>query len=215
MDSALVNGIIEAGKGLTDSFANIDASLFAAVLGVLGTLLGTILGWLLNSFSQRGKLNVFVTAWNDSFQYNNNYGDIVPCHNMSQAEYYSCNLSLDVYNSSAETRIMRNLEIVFAKDKTEILACTPDDCTTQRFSAGCTRYQKVGPINIPPKCVITVDLRYGEWDKDDSCMKYWNINNIFLRYTDKKNKLKKITICRKNYANYFLNDPEEDSLEKE
>lgn len=35
----------------------------AALIGVVGTILGTILGWPLNSFSQRGKLSVYVLEW--------------------------------------------------------------------------------------------------------------------------------------------------------
>ena len=40
----------------------------AAIIGVIGTILGTILGWFLNSISNKGKLKLYITSWEDEFQ---------------------------------------------------------------------------------------------------------------------------------------------------
>ena len=84
--------------------------ILIALLGILGTLGGTILGWFLNALSQKGKLNVFVTSWKDKFEYNS-VGSMVPSFSKEQTSYYAYNLSLDLYNSSAETKIMSNIRI--------------------------------------------------------------------------------------------------------
>ena len=209
----LAQAIVNAGNSISEAINSMDGSVFTAQLGVAGTLLGTILGWLLNHFSQKGKLNVYVRLWQDSFQHNHK-GIMSTCTSAAQAAYYSCDLSLDVYNSSAETRIMRNIQIVFAKGKTEIMVRTPDDRKTERFGAGCTKCDTVGPINIPPKSIVTVDLHYGEWDENKSIENYWKVNKIFLRYTDEKNKVKKIPISSKNYADYFPKSEEVCANEK-
>lgn len=213
MCSPFVDAILETVVSISEVLSGVDCSIYTALIGVAGTLLGTILGWLLNSFSQKGKLNIFVTSWEDNFQYNN-HGSIEPCETASQAAYYSCDLSLDVYNSSAETRIMRNMQLVFAKGKNEIMVHVPDDNRTERYGAGCARYDKIGPVNIPPKSVATVRLRFGEWDENGSIKNYWEVNRISLRYTDKKNRVKQIPISSKNYADYFSNDKEASGDEK-
>ena len=50
----------------------------AAIIGVVGTILGTILGWALNSFSQRGKLSVYVLEWEQQLD-KNDMGRMVRC----------------------------------------------------------------------------------------------------------------------------------------
>lgn len=210
---ALSNTLNNIGNSIIVSLSNIDNSVITAFIGVAGTLLGTILGWLLNSFSQKGKLNIFVTSWQDDFKCRE-AGYMAKCNSASEAEYYSCKFSLDIYNSSAETRIMRNIQIVFSENKKVIMTRVPDDCATEHHGAHRISYDKIAPINIPPKSIVTVDLRFGEWNDDNLFEKYWKTNNISLLYTDKKNRVKKTLLCSKDYANYFQNTEETRNDEK-
>ena len=96
-----------------------STELQIAVLGIVGTLAGTVLGWVLNSLSQKGKLKVFVKKWEEVYQKPDKLGSFEKC-NSNEAEYYNYNLSLDIYNSSRETRIMRNIQVVFMDRKSSL-----------------------------------------------------------------------------------------------
>ena len=201
---SFINWIANIGQGICESISGMSEATETALIGVLGTLLGTLLGWWLNSLSQKGKLSFYVATWEDKFEHNE-LGEMVRSSDKAEARLYSCKMALDIYNSSADTKIMRNVQFVFAGDDREIRVCTPNDQSSERFVARTYRYDKIGPINIPPKTVINVVLSSYEWDKDNSLKDYWGINNIYLRYTDEKNKTHKIPIVQEDYNDYFLN----------
>ena len=54
--------------------------LWAAIIGVAGTLLGTALGWFLNVFSNKVKLKFYVSAWENELE-KNEMGEMVPATN--------------------------------------------------------------------------------------------------------------------------------------
>lgn len=104
-----------------------EMELKMAILGIIGTIFGTELGWVLNSFSKSGKLNIYIQKWEDTFQYNDKHGFMTPSLSIEQTEYYSYVLELDLYNSSGETKIMRNTEILFIANKEIVEISVPHD----------------------------------------------------------------------------------------
>lgn len=174
-----------------------------ALLGIVGTLGGTVLGWVLNNLSQRGKLNIYVSAWKDELEYNHN-GEMVSSSSIEQTKSYSYRLKLDLYNGSGETKIMRNIEIVFAKNK-EVLYCSmPKDEATKRISHPVAFYDNVLPINIPPKAVIHIELFDWVWNDNGSLDFIWETTSVFLRYVNEKNKNVSVMINKENYKDYFI-----------
>ena len=143
-----------------------DNEITIALIGVGATIAGTVLGWMLNNLSNRGKLNIFVFSWNDSFEHTNSIGAMVPCSKREEVQCYTYEVSFDLYNSSGNTKIMRNIQIVFTDGKDDIEKHTPKDDATKRYSHPMVFYDDVEPINIPPKAVIKLDLHNGAWDKD-------------------------------------------------
>ena len=87
--------------------------LWAAVIGVAGTLLGTALGWFLNVFANKGKLKFYVTSWENEFE-KNEMGEMVPATSTDDVECFAYKCFLDIYNSSNETKIMRDIRVVFS-----------------------------------------------------------------------------------------------------
>ena len=179
-----------------------DDGIVTALLGVLATIAGTVLGWFLNNLSNRGKLNIFVSSWEDSFTYNS-IGSMVTCTKREEVECYSYKVSFDLYNSSGIAKIMRNVQIVFTDGKNDVERHTPKDDATKRYSHPVVYYDKVEPINIPPKAVMKLDLHDGVWDKDGKLDFIWKTKKVYLVYADEKNKVRRKLIKTEDYENYF------------
>lgn len=186
-----------------------DNEIATALIGVGATIAGTVLGWILNNLSNRGKLHFFVSSWEDSFEYNS-MGSMVPCLKREEVESYTYKVSFDLYNSSGNAKIIRNIQIVFTDGKKDIEKQTPKDDATKRFSLERFIYNDVEPINIPPKAVIKLNLHEGAWNKDGKLDFIWKTKKIYLVYTNEKNKIKRILIKEEDYSNYFENLKYED-----
>lgn len=186
-----------------------NSEITIALIGVGATLAGTVLGWVLNNLSNRGKLYIFVSSWEDSFKYNN-IGVMVPCSKREEVQCYSYKVSLDLYNSSGNTKIMRNIQIIFSDGKSDIEQQTPKDDSTCRYVRPMNYYDKVEAINIPPKAVIKLNLHDGAWDKDDKLDFIWKSKKVYLVYRDEKNKVRRKLIKTEDYENYFSNHKQED-----
>lgn len=181
----------------------IPVEIQTAIIGVVATILGTVLGWILNNLSNKGKLCFYIKQWSDKFECNK-AGEMTQCDSIDDAECYSFKLNMDVYNSSAVTKIMRNIQVVFANGKNTIRAVIPKDSATRNLIARTNHYDDVEPINISPKKVFNIELCNWKWDKDKSIRDYLNTTNVYIQYTDEKNRTKKIKVINKDYGNYFI-----------
>lgn len=187
-----------------------NSEITTALISVGATIAGTVLGWVLNNLSNRGKLNIYVSSWEDKFQYNDDIGEMVSCSKSEEVQSYSYKVSFDLYNSSGNTKIMRNIQIAFSDGKSDIEKQTPKDDATKRFSSPMVFYDDVEPINIPPKAVIKLDLHNGSWDKDGELDYIWKTKKVYLLYTDEKNKMKRMLIKTEDYEKYFINHKSEE-----
>lgn len=166
-----------------------------AILGIIGTLLGTVLGWFLNSLSQKGKIRVFVKKWKATYQKADKMGGFVDC-TREEAGYYHYNLSLDAYNSSRETRIMRDIRVVFWDKKNPLFSNIPKDDTTKRTSNTLIRYDEISIINIPAKTAVAINLHGGLYSSDKEWPDFLKACRVKLGYKNEKNKKKMIDVCR-------------------
>lgn len=66
-------------------------------------------------------------------------------------------------------------------------------------------YDDVGPVNIPPKAVIKLDLHDGSWNQNGELDFIWKTKKVYLTYLDEKNKMKRKLIQAEDYKNYFVN----------
>ncbi len=170
-----------------------STELQIAVLGIVGTLAGTVLGWVLNSLSQKGKLKVFVKKWEEVYQKPDKHGSFEKC-NSNEAKYYHYNLSLDIYNSSRETRIMRNIQVVFMDRKSLLFSSVPMDDATKRYSHPLVHYDAISVVNISAKTVVAIDMHAGFNNSDEEWERLSKANRIVLIYKDEKNKKKAVVI---------------------
>lgn len=187
----------------------ITQEMQVAIVGVLGTLAGTILGWILNNLSNRGKLNIYVSSWTEKFN-RFVYGVTSPSRSKEETRGYTYHVTLDLYNSSGTTRIMRDIEISFSDGNKELTRHTPqNDATATPGIVGGMNYSQVGAINILPRTVVQLELHYGELGENDGIENVWNTQKVYLHYVDEKNKKRKVLIQEVNYDDYFSKHQQE------
>lgn len=181
-----------------------DIEIQIALLGILGTLGGTILGWVLNSLSQKGKLHVYISSWKESFTYNKD-GRMLSSTSIDQTQCYDYKISIDLYNSSGETKIMRDISIVFANNKNVLFKSTPKDNETKQVKYRIAYFDEITPLNIPAKSVINLNLHDGVWNDDASTFFIWKTNRVYFTYKDERNRIKRVPIKKEAYIDYFKN----------
>lgn len=175
-----------------------------AIIGIIGTVVGTFLGWLLNNLSQRGKLNVYISQWSDDFDYNNGVA-ISDANAIQQTRCYKYKLSVDIYNSSAETRIMRDIKIVFSRDKKELYTFVPNyksEAKTVHGHFHLTTHEEIGVINVLPKSIVTFNFYNSMNNNQGSTDCFWETNCIALTYRNEKNNLVTVPIKQEDYRDY-------------
>lgn len=181
----------------------------AAAIGVMGTLLGTVLGWVLNSFSQMGKLSFYVSRWEHEVR-TNVHGEMLRCSTKDGAENYHYELGFDVYNSSNETKIMRDVRLSFRCKEATLFEDKPYDESTGSTDGRYRHYEVVSPINIPPNSVLAVSLFGGFWKKSDARFSnIWNVDSVVLVYKDEKGRDRTVDVATVDVES-CLSDDEQD-----
>lgn len=162
--------------------------IVAALISVLGTLIGTILGWMLNNYSRRGKLVVHLGKWEDAMMGRDLFNVLVKCSSKKQAEWYSYELQIDIFNSSGDYMFMRNIHLCFKKQDALLFIDIPKDEAVEKTQMGNRLIKDVGAVNIPPKNIVTLrlcggfhinELFYDEiWRADHVCLEYEDIKGV-------------------------------------
>lgn len=184
-----------------------EIEIKTALIGVGATIAGTILGWMLNVISNFGKLNIYISSWKDEFT-KHDIGKDVPAKNKDEVEHYGYKCMLDIYNSSAETKIMRNTRVVFLNGKTELKKFIPLDDSTRIKNNMCyaVSYDNLGVLNIPAKSVVSISFHNWIWynDTKGATLDFlWNAKSIYIKYEDEKNKTKKVKVKDINFNDLF------------
>ena len=165
-----------------------------AILGIIGTLMGTVLGWVLNGLSQRGKLAISVVTLDEAFQQPDHLGGYKKCGNIEEAEHYCCESTVEIYNRSRETRIMRGIRLVFMNNKKILFSVIPKDKNKRIESRQLSHYEDVTVENVSARNVISLTLLAGLNRTDGNWVHLVDSNRIMLEYNDEKNKTKHIVL---------------------
>ena len=177
-----------------------------ALLGIGGTLVGTVLGWLLNNWTKAGKLTLFVVEWKDDFTCDDG-GYIKPCQNKEKINCYSFSVVLDIYNSSSEPKIMRDINVAFQNKRAIIKSITPKDDATKKVYSMTIHYEDAQPMNIPAKSVVRCKFLDSFWH--DNLHFILDVDRVYLSYIDERGKTKKKLLHRDSYKSRF-EDKQED-----
>ncbi len=165
-----------------------------AIIGVMGTILGTIVGWLLNNLSRKGKISIFVKdGINGVFQTQ----DECEATSIENSHNFYYKINLEIYNSSSNVKIMRDIKIVFQGQNKEKLVDIPYD---KSYNISWQIHKNVKALNIPAKSAISIEL-YG-WIKKEDLEKVYNSTKVSLSYKDENDRQQTKLIEQKNYKNY-------------
>ena len=141
-----------------ESEFNILSEFLPAIIGVFGTISGVILGFLLNRILSAGKINVFINEFRKT-----------PCKkdgsvlDLTTSEFdTSCclvfNYDIDLYNSSSDFRIIRNLKMIL-KNNDEEIKYDLQNIGTRFFCDLYSHFDTLSYVNIPPKSVKKLRLQ--------------------------------------------------------
>ena len=183
----------------------------AAIIGVIGTLLGAVLGWCLNYFSSKGGITIYISSWDVQFKTSSAYGGYAQssCINGTECIDYLC--SVDIYNSSSNTRMIRDIQIVFYEDKRVLLKSVPFDGKTN----GKQKPRIVMPINIPPKSAVNSQFQSSIMIIEKEYEDVWKTNRILFEYRNEKNKRKRVLIKEVEFKDYFIELEEQNGQDED
>ncbi len=132
---------------------------------MIGALLGVILGWFLNYISTKGEIKIFI----EQFSF---YIALKPVNGISetqsiitkQTETVTLKMQMDVYNSSNEQAIMRDLS--FLINKHEISNSRKLYLLEKNEHSFIPDSKEFRNINIPPKTLLSFNS-YVYFEKSD------------------------------------------------
>lgn len=184
-------------------------AIIGAVIGVSGTLLGTVLGWILNNLSSKGKLRIYYSKWNGTFT-SRAFGAVSSCNDIKKAECYRYQFLLDVFNSSAQSKIMRELYVVFYDGKKVICANAAKDKNSLNGEKRILTYSDFPPITIPPKTVLQLSLVGSVGFDMVSQNDLMKTKKIVLEYKNEKNQKKRVPLIIPDFTKYALDSKKEE-----
>ena len=146
--------------------------------------------------------------WKDRFQKQDSLGGFVESNSIEETEYYHYELSLDLYNSSRDIKIMRQVHLEFLDKKKVLFEDIPLDDSTRVYSRPVVHYDDISVVNIPGKSAINIQLHGGLYggkaNKNENWDLLWNTNKIVLVYVDEKNKSNKVVLQTKDFGKAFI-----------
>lgn len=161
--------------------------LWAAIIGVGGTILGTVLGFFLGKIDI-GKLKVHIKK-------------IKECPNYDHGEMYEYNekILISLYNGSNRNRVFRNAKVILKdSNNTELLSIPLKDLATTRCTSYSIFTEDIGTINIQPKCGVDIDARFSIKKLETA----YEANKVFLQYENEKFKAKIIELWECDYTKF-------------
>ena len=182
--------------------------MWTAIIGVGGTLLGTALGWLLNVLSNQGKMEIFCKKWDVEFD-TNDQGFVVATDDIEKAQFFNFNVELEVINHSSNTKIIRDVKIIFQDSKGKILkTIIPYDSALRTYSHHFRLDKEVKPFNVYGKSVLSIRLDKGFNNSDSAFDFIFNAEKVFLQYIDETNKVKRVLLKKGNIKDYYAIEAE-------
>ena len=182
---------------------NCGDNVLTAIIGVAGTLLGTILGWFLNVLSNKGKLSVFLESWSDSLKGRSRIGSIDVVTLLDDAIYFEYRCTIEIYNGSSKTKIIRAAQLLFCSGKTILMKVVPRDISKSIYNGPAVFYKDIGAYNIPANQIITIPLTGSLMKKEQGLDWLSKVDRILFEYIDERNHKRTVLLKKLDNNNTF------------
>lgn len=158
--------------------------LWAAVIGVGGTILGTVLGFFLGKIDL-GRLKIQVKKVKST-----------PCYDYNQLYDYSEYWVISLYNGANKNRVFREAKIILKDSKNKVVFTAPlKDLSTTKVASYGTFTDDVGTVNIQPKSGCDIDVKFSFKDFET----IFKASKVFLQYNNEKFDAKTIKLWACDY----------------
>lgn len=155
--------------------------LWAAIIGVGGTILGTVLGFFLGKIDF-GKLKINVSS-----------NQKTPYYNYGKMFEYREELVISLYNAANRNRVFRNAKAIFKDaNNTKVLTISLKDLETIRNERYGIFIENIGTNNILPKAGL--DIKAQLVIKEEELILAYQAKKVFLQYQNEKFKTKTIEL---------------------
>lgn len=162
--------------------------IWAAIIGVGGTLIGTLLGWLLGKINV-GKLRIKVDFVQEEPYYLNSEGK-------QKFNYYDFQMVISLFNNSSKNIVFRDVEMLFVDSKRKkLFTQSVKDLDRIIYHRPFYDIEDIGVINIPPQTGL--DIKAKIFVHDFEQLK--KAKEIYLLYKNKKFNEKKVFVKKCNY----------------
>lgn len=165
--------------------------------GIIGTLLGVALTMSLTEYLKRlGKLIFFITQKEVTFKVErkNEYLETIfeVTDDKGEADFLLVDVLIEIYNSSGTPNILRDVKLSLYDNNQCKLSVTPEDKTTEKYTAMAYYREEFRHINIKPKEIIAIHLVYSFNKEQVEEIK--DCNKLFLESRDSDGKKHKVLI---------------------
>lgn len=171
------------------------------IIGVIGSLVGGVIGWWLNNLSRRGKITIFTkNGINGEFRTKDDF----PATSLNESDSFYYKSNIQICNSSSDTKILRDIEIVFFNGNKELFSTVPYDKDLQVFIDKKLPlppvHKHIQLLNIPAKYAVSLQI-YGRIEQNH-LEEVFNATSVNLRYKDEKDKQHSKLIEERIYKQY-------------
>jgi len=166
--------------------------------GIIGALLGVVVTMLMNEYlKSKGKIRFYFQDFKLKYLEKNSEGGYEECEKEKDYTLVRYNFKVQLYNSSENRKILRDIKIVFVGNKGTIYNIV-QNTDSRRVNFDRLISDDVNIINLNPKEIIEIGLE-GQISKSSGDIKILrDIDKIYLIAKDSKDRsIKKII---KNYS---------------
>lgn len=172
--------------------------LWAAIIGVGGTILGTVLGFFLGKIDF-GKLKVRIKRGKEEPRYSCDYEETV-----EKLYYIDCPFVISLYNGANKNKVFRDAKISFVdENKKEVLKLPLEDLQTSRCTNSMYLVDDIGTVNVPPKTGIDIKTKYITTEIE----KLYRAKKVYLQYFNESFKTKSEFLWKCDYSKIELTRP--------
>lgn len=164
-------------------FLQLEQDYGPQILGIVGTILGTVIGWLLHFISDNiAKTHITVENFEEQKNKNNEY---------------ACIFKIYIFNDSRKQQCIRNLRLLFVgRNRKTLFESRPSEGKCVFGTVKTKKNEKVS-FTAHINCYAQSEYIISDYINGENFGKLMNARKIYLLYSNRKNRSKKIKVLSK------------------